>query len=284
MLALHRKNTNNRIMGHLKLYTYPNGSQVLPVSKNTIQSDFVGYFLCVKGSAELLVDMKKYVLKEGSICVVLPYSTISVESHSPDLQGLGITTDPQILDSLKIPNVGSYFLGVKNCPVVDVANNEADSLYELSMLIIKKQKQKNINFHQHIVHSLTVALCYEIASYYQKYSTSIENSYTRQDDIFRNFINLVYKNFKENRSLEFYANKMFLTTRYLSSVIKQKTGTPASHWVTAMVITEAKNLLKNSNLSVQQIAIELNFPNASFFGQYFRKYAGCTPNDYRRNR
>lgn len=270
-------------MANLVMYTFPSENGKFPISDKITQTDFVGYFLCLKGSADLEIDMKKYHLTECSICLVLPYTKVRIVSYSDDFNGLGLTTGPQILDSIKLPNVGEYFLAVKNCPCVKISKKELTSLFEMSIFLNEKMNVVDVEFSSQITHFLSLALAYEIVSYYKKYSKTQDSEYSRQDDIFRTFINLVYKNYKQVRSINFYAEQMCLTSRYLSSIIKQKTGTPASHWITTMVITEAKNLLKFSEYSVQQIAIELNFPNASFFGQYFRKYVGQTPNDYRRN-
>lgn len=69
--------------------------------------------------------------------------------------------------------------------------------------------------------------------------------------------------------------------RYFSSVIKEKSGSSALQWIIQNVITEAKYLLDNTDLSIKEIATKLNFPTQSFFGKYFKQYVGISPKEYR---
>ncbi len=82
----------------------------------------------------------------------------------------------------------------------------------------------------------------------------------------------------------FYAAQLNLTPKYLSTLIRQTSGRTASEWIDDYVILEAKNLLKYSTMSVQEIAYSLNFPNQSFFGKYFKNHTGQTPSGYRMSR
>jgi AraC-like DNA-binding protein len=79
----------------------------------------------------------------------------------------------------------------------------------------------------------------------------------------------------------FYAKKLCMAPKYLSAVIKEKTGKSAFEWINDYVILEAKSLLKSTNMTIQQISDELNFANQSFFGKYFKRLAGMSPKSYR---
>jgi AraC-like DNA-binding protein len=85
-------------------------------------------------------------------------------------------------------------------------------------------------------------------------------------------MNLVKENFKEQREVGFYANKLCLTPKYLSKVIRDSSGSSAGEWIDNYVALEAKALLKSTNMTIQQISEELNFPSQSFFGKYFNMY------------
>jgi AraC-like DNA-binding protein len=79
----------------------------------------------------------------------------------------------------------------------------------------------------------------------------------------------------------FYADKMHLSPKYLSAVVKKVSGQTPSNWIDGLVIMEAKNLLKYSEMNIQEIAYQMNFPNQSFFGKYFKQRTGMTPSTYR---
>jgi AraC-like DNA-binding protein len=103
----------------------------------------------------------------------------------------------------------------------------------------------------------------------------------KKDKLFDSFYRLILQHYKDSREVGFYAGKLCLTPKYLSSVIKKTTGKSAFEWINDYVILEAKSLLRTTNMTVQQISEELNFPNQSFFGKYFKRIVGVSPKEYR---
>ena len=97
------------------------------------------------------------------------------------------------------------------------------------------------------------------------------------------FFLLLSKNFRSNRKVKFYADKMALTPKYLSMAIRRITGKSIHEWVDDAIILEIKNLLKTTDLTVLQISEELNFCSASALVQFFRKHTGLTPRRYRQS-
>lgn len=106
----------------------------------------------------------------------------------------------------------------------------------------------------------------------------------RSAEYFERLMKLLAENFRTERSVEFYAGKMSLTPKHLSRVIRNFTGKSVHQWIDNVVVLEIKNLLRYSDLSIQQISIELNFPNPSFMGQYFKRITGKTPGEFKRER
>ncbi len=106
----------------------------------------------------------------------------------------------------------------------------------------------------------------------------------RSAEYFERLMKLLSDNFRVERSVEFYADKMNLTPKHLSRVIRNFTGKSVHQWIDSIVALEIKNLLRYSDMSIQQISIELNFPNPSFMGQYFKRITGKTPGEFKRER
>ena len=104
---------------------------------------------------------------------------------------------------------------------------------------------------------------------------------TSQAYLTSQFLKLAQQHFKKERFLEFYANQLQITTKHLSRTVKAETGFTAGDWLDRLVLLEAKVLLKSSNMNIQQIAEELNFPSQSFFGKYFKHNVGLTPKQFR---
>lgn len=113
---------------------------------------------------------------------------------------------------------------------------------------------------------------------YEPYKDEVLSKQGRMSD---QFLSLVQENFRKERFLEFYASKLEITPKHLSRTVKKQTGYTAVEWIERFVILEAKVLLKSSNLNIQQIADELNFPSQSFFGRYFKKLTGMSPKEFR---
>ena len=131
------------------------------------------------------------------------------------------------------------------------------------------------------IQHLTVALFY--STVWKQISSYKKNEKTRADYITYEFLDLVEKNFKKYRQLNFYADKLCITAKYLSTTVKNNSGISASEWIKRYVILEAQRLLKNSSMTIQQISNELNFPSQTFFSKYFKHQIGLSPKEYRKS-
>ena len=105
----------------------------------------------------------------------------------------------------------------------------------------------------------------------------------RSSEYFERLMSLLAEHYREQRNVEFYADKMNISSKHLSRVIRNFTGKSVHQWIDEFVALEIKNLLKYSNLSIQQISYSLNFPNPSFMGQYFKRITGQTPGEYKKS-
>ncbi|MFC4676768.1 helix-turn-helix domain-containing protein [Dysgonomonas termitidis] len=89
--------------------------------------------------------------------------------------------------------------------------------------------------------------------------------------MFQQFLKLLFKHYKEERSIKYYASKLYFTPKHLARIVKEASDRAASEWIDEMVIMTTKALLKSSNRTVAQIPDELNFANSSFFRYLFQK-------------
>lgn len=129
------------------------------------------------------------------------------------------------------------------------------------------------------------ALLHSIIAFYYRYAYRLFDLIESNGDsgarLSDRFIKMVKEKFKTERFLEYYADELGVTTKHLSRTVKAQTGYSASSWIERFLILEAKVLLKSTNLTVQQISDNLNFPTQSFFGKYFKKNVGVSPKFYR---
>ncbi len=104
----------------------------------------------------------------------------------------------------------------------------------------------------------------------------------RSSEYFERLMRLLAENYREQRNVEFYAERMHISSKHLSRVIRNFTGKSVHQWIDEFVALEIKNMLRHSKLSIQQISHTLNFPNPSFMGQYFKRITGQTPGEYKK--
>ena len=105
---------------------------------------------------------------------------------------------------------------------------------------------------------------------------------TRRNQVFEQFLKLVSEYHDTERGVAFYAEKLCLTPKYVSKLVKETSGRSAPDWIDSFVILEAKNLLKYSDVPIKEIVYRLHFPNQSVFYKYFKAHTGMTPSEYRR--
>ena len=140
------------------------------------------------------------------------------------------------------------------------------------------------HFKKEMVNALISAGIYHVMSIWskslqQKPQNHVQSSRSRV--IYEKFLKLVTEYHTQYRNVGFYADKLSLTPKYLSKLVKNESGRSAPEWIDAYVILEAKNLLKHSNIAIKEIVYKLNFPNQSVFYKFFKMRTGMTPSEYR---
>ena len=144
---------------------------------------------------------------------------------------------------------------------------------------------KRQDFSSEIIGGLIAATIYKVGDILTHYLTEhpeVDSPiHNRAEEYFRQFTELLGEHYKHERSVGFYARQLCITPKYLTTIIRKTSGRTAVQWIDDYVVLEAKNLLKYSTMSIQEISYYLNFPNQSFFGKYFKNHTGMTPTAYR---
>ena len=110
-----------------------------------------------------------------------------------------------------------------------------------------------------------------------------KNKSSRQEMLYSKFIDLLSWNFRKEREVKFYADKLCVTPKYLSQVVSGLTGRTPSDYIEELVVMESKALLNSTPMTIQQVSDELHFPSQSFFGKYFKRIVGMSPKEYRKS-
>ena len=251
-----------------------------------------GIFYCQRGSVEVSLEGCHYHIKPGDVYIYMASTLVHLLHKSEDAEGIMVEVDFYYILPIvnKVINVESQLFMRKN-PCVSLSGEQcAHFEYLLSNLwdrINAEDCQKENVQYQHLklelIKSMGQTICYEILNMYFTNQPLQPLQQGKKDVVFQNFMLSLFRFYRKERDVSFYARMQHITPRYFSAIIKEKTGDSALQWIVRMVITEAKQLLEESDLSIKEIADQLNFPTQSFFGKYFKQYVGVSPKEYRNN-
>lgn len=124
-------------------------------------------------------------------------------------------------------------------------------------------------------------ICEELLRLQADLKTDGEPSSNRERSLFNQFLDLLHHEPQKRQQVNYYAERLCITPKYLSTLCRNVSGKSPMRWITDGVMEDCYQLLHNTNLTVKEISARLGFPNSSFFGQYFREQAGMTPLEYR---
>ena len=251
-----------------------------------------GIFYCQRGSVEVSLEGCHYHIKPGDVYIYMASTLVHLLHKSEDAEGIMVEVDFYYILPIvnKVINVESQLFMRKN-QCVSLSGEQCDHFeYLLNNLwdrINAEDCQKENVQYQHLklelIKSMGQTICYEILNMYFTNQPLQPLQQGKKDVVFQNFMLSLFRFYRKERDVSFYSRMQHITPRYFSAIIKEKTGDSALQWIVRMVITEAKQLLEESDLSIKEIADQLNFPTQSFFGKYFKQYVGVSPKEYRNN-
>lgn len=234
-----------------------------------------------QGSADLKINMRDYHIEAPAVLLVLNDQIYQSAGHSEDLRSKVILMSRSFSDSL-FANSGEILplkSSIMKNPVMKIENEENvfGQFFQLLQNIAASPRQE---FKIESARHLTLSMFYGY-SHLKHEVNEVKCTNSRQEEIFTKFTELLERHHKKEREIAFYADKMCMTSKHLSQVIKDYTGKTALGIIEEYVISEAKSMLLSTTMSIQQISDELNFPSQSVFGKYFKRVTGISPSEYR---
>ena len=173
------------------------------------------------------------------------------------------------------------FLHVKDNPKINLDEEESEMLFSFIEFIRSKLIRTDHIYRREIVQSLFMGFCYEVSAIFRRTLATTSQQLNRNEILFKELMQLIVTHYKTERSVGFYAGKLCLTDKYLTRIIREVSGKTISEWIKTALIFDAKSQLKYTRKTIQEISNDLNFPNPSFFGKFFKQHMGMTPKAYR---
>lgn len=250
-----------------------------------VQIDAAVLVLCTDGMMEIEVETNNYKLFRGDLLVCGPNrvmkpikllndTAVKIIFLSHFMHRSGIGYQRSIWDK-------AFYLGTN--PMIHLSDTQITQFEEYYRLLCEKLKNPSSSYHSEIMQSILQAMMYEILSYLDGVVVSENDRFVRQGEIlFRRFVGLLAESKVKSRFVYYYADKLNVSTKYLSAVCKQVSGKTAGDIIDEFVMKDIIRMLKYSDKSIKEIALELDFPNISFFGKYVKAHLGVSPKAYRR--
>ena len=235
-----------------------------------------------QGSARVLINLIEYTIRQTHFSVISPNSIVQIIEISPDFDMQMMAMNQDFLPISGKEDFFSYLLHhQKNILLLLSPQEVLQTEYYFTLMWNILQEP---TFRREAIRHLLASLLYYIEYIAQSNMLMNPVRLTRQEDIFQRFISLVNACSKKERNVNFYADKLCLTPRYLNTVVRQASQQTVMDWINQSIILEAKILLKHGNRLVYQISDELNFPNPSFFCKFFKRMTGMTPHEYQNSK
>ena len=244
----------------------------------------VGIVVCVQGSFTFALSHRMMQASAGETLFIPEGAEFQVMEESSDLE--------------------VHFLLYQVEPIRDILGNQVVSMYLYSQLVpepcyvwqtgeeaevLRYMTQLDATLHQddpfrqYEQKLLLLALTHRLCSLYNRKLVTNQDAVGHRNEIFLKLIQLIEQYYVQERGVEFYADKLCLSPKYLSAMCKSICGYTVQELVFKSIIRKSISLLKNTQKNVQEIADYFNFPNASYFGTFFKKQMGMSPQQYRKN-
>lgn len=253
------------------------------VGTDPLRIDALMMMLFTEGSGKISVDLKEYEVGVDSMMILNPHNYISIRDCTPDVSGKVLFISHKAVENIlpKLTDLLPVIVYNRNMPVRQLNADEVEWMSGIFRLIRSKLEGKPTKFMMPKLYGILQAALYEIMDINIAGQANDKTMRSRKEELMAKFILAVMEDCTRHRKVEYYADRLCITPKHLSAVVKEISGMTAGKLIDNYVVLEAKMLLKNTDLTIQEIAARLNFPNQSFFGKYFKHSTGLSPSEFR---
>ena len=253
----------------------------LPPGK-TMKVDVDTIIFCRKGTAIIEIDLIPYEIVANTQLIIIAGSIVHNISNSDDFRISYIIFKHEVYDEATAQLEPSFTFFMKEYPCVQLGEKRINKMNYLVEAMEDFYNEKTNCFRVKIFKNNIQSFLLDV---YDKTRTlfKIDKSEEvgRKEELFIRLIHLIHNFCPKEREVGFYADKLHIKSRYLSSITQNVADKSAKYIIDKHAIQRIKIMLKYSNMSIQDISYELNFPDQSFFARYFKKHMGMTPLEYR---
>lgn len=255
--------------------------------QKSCRTDVFEAIYCRSDSFRCRINAEEYNVSEGMMLMKLPDNSISFsDGNGKETELIIIMASAQFFSNhrLDIIKMSNEVIGAFNNPCFKLLPEEC-ALFEQHIGLLSEIARSDYAYAKgsayHLIASVFCLLGSSVSRQVINQGIEFQSVSARNKLIFDRFLDLVKQYHTEQRNVIFYANKLCISPKYLSKIVKSVSGFSAPQWIDRFVVRQAQQLLKNSDSCIKEISEELNFPCPSFFYKYFKQHTGMTPKQYR---
>lgn len=264
---------------------FHNDIRDLPIKDGLIQINMYIIVACLNGKMQVEVNTKPYTIHQCEVLICRSNDMVNNCMISPDFAGCALCLSQKgVLEQISEGSLWEKAFSLAEFPVISISDESMKLLKLYGESIQLKLKSTNSFYYKEIIVSIVKAIIYELLSNVDdsKSASCGENLLRQREVLFKNFIGLLSESRVKSRNVSWYADRLCVTPKYLSTLCKQVSGKTAFSWINEYVKVDIRNYLKNTNKTIKEVADTLGFPNLSFFGKYCRAHFGMSPTEYRK--
>lgn len=241
------------------------------------------FAVCLQGRAEYTIDTMPRTVEPNDIIIVSAGQVVDKLTLSEDCKGMVIIVDYAFFNEVikNVHDLSSLFLFARNHPVYALDDKAIASLCRYYSMMRERVLDISHRYRRQVVQNLFATMVIDLSDSMSRIQNLGDEKRTRSEQIFTDFIKLVEQNYRNERRVEWYAQTLCLSPKYLSEVVKNISKRTPSDWIDNYVTLELRVLLRNTSFSIKEITERLAFPNQSFLGKYFKERVGMSPSEYR---
>ncbi|MDR4892680.1 MULTISPECIES: AraC family transcriptional regulator [unclassified Chryseobacterium] len=250
------------------------------------RADYFCIFMIQKGDVTFRLDDKSYEVSKGDIVFCPMLETFWVDEISEDYHAKYIFFSLNFISDAGFNYKSNNVLKSLSSDPTHIIRNEPDVYRKLNfhldeLQVLNDKEKDNYYFNEMIWHHFSLVI-YEIDNYFKK-TEKLHVVTNREDELTTSFFKLVQEHFKEEHNVQFYADKLFISRKYLTKVINKTVFKSPRDIIHQVLAVEARLLLRNPNLNVNEVASQLSFSDQASFSKFFKKHTGRSPLEYRKD-
>lgn len=249
-----------------------------------VKGDCFSILIVNSGSLYIQIKERKIDLSEKELILIPIRTSFQILYLSDPLRVSVVSFSSAFIfrNSIRTPPIGYFEYFIAKSPAkVSLKNRDAVLLIDLFKLVDSKRRTEDHAFKNEVVLFSFNLLLYELAAIYSSYSWPIKIRHSRKEKLVMQFFRTLEMNCKTQHSVKFYADALLITTGHLTKTVKEVTGKTTKQFIEEAIVLEAKILLQDNDLTILDIIEALQFCNASFFSNFFKKYTSMSPSEYR---